>query len=92
MKPKLLLTGMAVAAIILGAGTIASDRSVTCKVCKMHGVPNAELACHQRAIAKTLGKQICPNCAGLEAAAKFSKDGTIFQGNPAFICSGCVKK
>ena len=65
---------------------------VTCEVCKMHGIKDVDLARHQHALAKATGKQMCPNCAGLAVAAKFHKDGTIFQGEPDFVCSGCDKK
>lgn len=100
MKTKTTFTAtMAAALLIAFAGTMYAiptrkdaTAPVACKVCKMWGIKDAELAQHQRAIAKTIGKKICPNCAGLASAARFSKDGTIFQGQPDVLCSGCDKK
>ena len=92
MKRRYLITAITVATMMRAGVIGAADRTITCKACKMHGVANAELARQQRAIAKTVGKQICPNCAGLASAARFGKDGTIFQGNADFVCSGCEKK
>jgi len=90
MNTKLIFA--ATAALLIAFGGVASAGDVVCKPCKMCGIKNVELARHQRALAKTTGKQICPNCAGLASAARFGKDGTIFQADADFVCSGCQKK
>ncbi len=91
MNTKLIFA--ATAALLIGFGDVASaGDDVVCKACKMRGVKNVELARHQCALAKATGKQICPNCAGLASAARFGKDGTMFQADADFVCSGCQKK